>query len=81
MNNEDKKMNVTAKFKDKDIELSDIIVIMEFEGQTATVDAETAIKRSLHLVYENAILRNAVQEAKRVFEEQNTSKIILPGGN
>jgi hypothetical protein len=54
---------------------------MTYDGQEATIDCETALKRSLHLVYENAILRNAVTEAKAIFEaqQQQKSKIILPG--
>ena len=80
-NKEDSKMDVTATFNGESIDLSKITVKMEFEGQTAEVDADTAIRRSLHLVYENAILRNAVQEAKAVFDAQKHSdtKIILPG--
>ena len=81
-----KKMNLTATYtysyegveKTEEIDLSDVMVTMEYDGATAEVDAETAIKRSLHLVYENQILRQAVQEAKNVFEAHNKSKIILP---
>ena len=81
MENEDKKMKITAMHNGKEIDLSEIEVTMEFDGQEATIDCDTALKRSLHLVYENAILRNAVTEAKAIFDaqKQQQSKIILPG--
>jgi hypothetical protein len=81
MDNKDQKMKIVATYKDEEIDLSQVAVTMTYDGQEATIDCETALKRSLHLVYENAILRNAVTEAKAIFEaqQQQKSKIILPG--
>ena len=81
MDQDTKKMSVTGTLEGKAIVLSDITVKIEYDGHTAEVDAETAIKRSLHLVYENQILRQALSEAKAVFDaqKQTGNKIILPG--
>jgi len=79
---EAKKMTIVAKLDGKEIDLTQVMVTMGFEGQTADVDGDTIVRRSLHLVYENEILRKALLEAKTVFEaqEREKSRIILPGG-
>jgi hypothetical protein len=75
------KMNITAELDGKEIDLTKVMVTMLFEGQKAEVDGDTIVRRSLHLVYENEILRKALSEAKAVFEAQkrDKSRIILPG--
>ena len=79
MGQDTKKMTITAKLDGKDIDLTQVMVTMGFEGQEAEVDGDTIVRRSLHLVYENEILRKALSEAKAVFDAQKqSSKIILP---
>jgi len=80
MDKEDKKMAITATLDGKEIDLTQVMVTMVFEGQKAETDGDTIVRRSLHLVYENEILRNALTEAKVIFEAQKQkTRIILPG--
>jgi len=75
MNNE--KVKLTATMNGKEVNLLEVIVKMEFGGEKAEVDADTIVRRSLHLVQENTILRQALLEAQAIFEAQEQSKVQI----
>lgn len=62
-------LKLTAKLGDKEIDLSQVEVLMEFEDQTATADAETMVRRSLALAQENIMLHTIIAKIKT---EQDT---------
>lgn len=84
MSNEEQKIEMSARYimpdhTEIEVDLKMLEITMTYGDHTDVIDADMALRRALQLVYENAILRQALEEVRPIVEGHNKSCIQVVG--
>lgn len=64
MDDSKKEIGIKVIYKEEEIPVEELTVILDFDGEEAKVDLKNAVIRSMVLAQENIILKNAINEIK-----------------
>jgi len=64
MDDNKKEIGIKVIYKEEEIPVEELTVILDFDGEEAKVDLKNAVIRSMVLAQENVILKNAINEIK-----------------